>query len=103
MGWTVISKCWISFDAVYHGIVEQFIKNKMSNNYGFKSEGAGEIYFETSGNKKINYSGLEALRDFCVISKIRIEINCNDFVESGDGFYFNSENEKKLKKNVGDM
>lgn len=91
MGWQVISKCWLSFESNKHKEIEKFIKDKGNFYYNYDGEEVGEIYFEISGNKYVDYIELEDLRDYCKKKKIPIEINCNEYSEVGDGFYYNSE------------
>ena len=91
MGWHVISKCYLSFEPEYSEEIKEFIKAKGSFYYDEDFSKAGEFYLEISGNKDVDYTELEALRDYCIKKKISIKINCNEYSEGDGGFYYDSE------------
>ena len=90
MGWNVISKCYLSFDADKSKEIKDFLKSKGGFYYNQDFEESGEFYFEISGNNGVDYTELEELRDYCKKNKIGIEIACYEYSEVGDGFYYNS-------------
>ena len=57
----------------------------------YEVEGAdGNITFKMDGNKGIDYDRLDAIKVYCIDAGISIEINVNEYVEGGDGYYYNS-------------
>ena len=54
---------------------------------------SGTITFKMWGNKGIDYERLDAIKGYCKQRKIGIEINVNEYVEIGDGYYYNTGDE----------
>lgn len=52
-----------------------------------------DLSFEMSGNKGVGYGSLELLQEWALKEKIPMEISTNEYSETGNGFYFNYEDE----------
>lgn len=113
MGWTVIAKGQIEFPiGMEDEIVDQVYAKMENTKHGengevyynlskyLSKEHGGQITFEMSGNKGIDYEPLDEIKSFILEklkgkSKIGFIILANEFMESGDnGFYFEYEEEK---------
>lgn len=117
MGWTVISKGTIDFPKDTDQLLVK-VYNKMKN-YNHSSEDndtvfydlkkykaideqksssqvGGQIYFEMSGNKGIDYEPIEQIQKF-ILEKLEgkdkegLIISANEFTEAQDGFYYEYE------------
>jgi len=111
LGWTVISKGTIDFPKDTDQLLVQ-VYNKMKN-YNHSSEDndtvfydlkkyksysniGGQIYFEMSGNKGIDYEPIEQIQKF-ILGKLEgkdkegLIISANEFTEAQDGFYYEYE------------
>lgn len=53
-----------------------------------------DLDFEMSGNKGVDYTILDQLRDWCKQKNISIEISTSEYSECGSGYYYNTEDEK---------
>jgi hypothetical protein len=53
----------------------------------------GEVSFQMSGNKGIDYTELTKIKDELVQKNAKMEIRVTEFVEGDDGFYYSSEDE----------
>src|SRR3990167_7303223 len=101
MGWAVVGFGSIDVDEEHmQEIVDLMIGDKkevidrLTNNNGCDFEEvdgtSGTITFKMWGNKGIDYERLDAIKGYCKQRKIGIEINVNEYVEGGDGYYYNS-------------
>lgn len=53
-----------------------------------------EITFEMGGNKGIDYSELDKIKEYCKKNKIKVNISVSEYIEASDGgYWFNSEEE----------
>ena len=105
MGWAVIGFGNIDTDEEHMqeivdlmvGIKKKVI-DRLTGNIGCDFEEvegtSGAITFRMWGNKGIDYGRLDAIKEYCKNKKIGIEINVNEYVESQDGYYYNSEEDK---------
>jgi len=105
MGWSVIGFGNIDVDEEdMQEIVDLMIGDKkevidrLTGSLGGEFEDVegtnGIITFSMWGNKGINYSKLDAIKNYCKENKISIEINVNEYVEGDNGYYYNSEEDK---------
>jgi len=112
MGWIVIAKGQIDFpkdtpERIVKQVYRLIEKSKIGEDgevfynlskYFTKKHG-GQIAFEMSGNKGINYEPIDEIKSFILKklegkNKVGLIININEFCEAGDGFYFEYEEAK---------
>ena len=112
MGWTVIAKGQIDFPiGIPERIVKQVYRLMEKSKIGedgevfynlskyFTKKHGGQIAFEMSGNKGINYKPIDEIKSFILKkmegeNKIGLIININEFSEGDNGFYFEYEEAK---------
>ena len=51
------------------------------------------IAFEMSGNKGIDYSSVDKVKDYLEKQKVKFEITGSEFAETGSGYYYSTYNE----------
>lgn len=100
MGWSVISKCSIEFpkgtpNSIFDK-VREFLK--ADDDFYLITDFPYMIYFEISGNKVVNYDKVKEIQnkaleflDECSITKEGFTIQCNEFTEAHDGYFFEYE------------
>jgi hypothetical protein len=58
----------------------------------FEVEGTdGTITFRMEGNKGIDTKPLDNIKDYCKANNIPVGINMNEYTESGEGYWYNNE------------
>jgi len=92
MGYCVIGFVEINFNCKVNKQLKEDIEAILKNNeecyYTFYS-GKDYITFELNGNKIIDNTSLIEIKD--KFKKYILEIICNEYVETGQGFYYSSE------------
>ncbi len=114
MGWTVIAKGQIDFPIGVENLLVNQVYSKMEKmKHGENGEifynlskylnekDGGQIAFEMSGNKGIDYKPIKQIKSFILKelkgkNKTGLMINVGEYCETGDGFYFEYE-KKELK------
>jgi len=107
MSWCVIAFGYIEVDDKY---IKQVAKklNDLNNNpeTSFTKVYEDCLDFEMSGNKGIDYSELEELKEWSLEMGIPMTISTSEYSECGSGFYFDTDEykaeEEKTEKRCSD-
>lgn len=92
MGWYVLGFVNIDFNCKVTNQLIEGIKKILDKNGEYYSDFSGEgknISFKLEGNKYIDNDCLDKIKR--KFKKYILEINCNEFVETGEGYYYSSE------------
>src|SRR3990167_6512044 len=102
MGYDVMGRGYINIDTIdiAKDILSLMVGNKkkvierllgVKGNFFYDVDVCGtEVTFTMSGHKGIDYSPLDEIKNYCKKNNISVEINVNEYIESNEGYWYNS-------------
>ena len=76
-------------------IIDRLLGDDVSDDFEDVDGTDGYISFRMWGNKGLDYSRLDKIKEYCKDKKISIEISVGEYIESQDSYYYNSEDDEE--------
>jgi len=94
MGWNVIS--FVGIDTLkltdeLEKEIKKLLKTEPYSNYCRDNRGLWTISFELSGNKAVDYTVLDKIKELLSKEKLSFSIRANEYCETDGGYFFDSE------------